>query len=623
MKRWFGLIIIAISAVFAMPVYADVNDFYFDDFTGDYYLIKDTEGVSHLKVVENVTVVFPDFNQNKGICRQIPFTNQGGANITLPNLNRLNMTLSRNGEPEPIYSIEKNKDYFEVCTGDETYVLGKQVYTFEYEFEKVVTDFGEYQELYWDTNGGGAKQKFNKVTARLHFDENTKAAYAGKQWCYVGKYGANDQGRCEIKEIDDGLEFVANNLTAHENLTFDAELKPGSFVVPEPEVSYAYVWALIAMVVVCAGIIIIWPLRKWLAMREKINYYKGFFVKPEYQPNAKYNLLEMAEVYLGKKKDAKVAMLLELIVQRKVSLIKGEGKNWKIKVNNLDGTEGTSVKLLEILNGGNSVNVGDEIVVKRRAATSKLVSLNRALEREVVQSLKQDKLVEKGYSFVGARNRHGFSAIITGLIVYGMLTIYFGLMITSTIYKALDNDYMIMALKDEFVPIAICIMAITVAICVILVRVRRKYDYYTKLGLEASRYMDGLKLYIGMVETERLKFLQSVKNVDMSADGIVKLYEKLLPYAAVFGLEESWMKELEQYCRVEEIEEPDWLVTGITASEISRITRNAAGYAAASSVMASSGSGISGGGGWSSSSSGGGGGGFSGGGGGGGGFSGR
>ena len=55
--------------------FASVNDFYFSDFTGDYYLSKDSEGISHLKVVESVTAVFPDYKQNKGICRQIPFTN--------------------------------------------------------------------------------------------------------------------------------------------------------------------------------------------------------------------------------------------------------------------------------------------------------------------------------------------------------------------------------------------------------------------------------------------------------------------------------------------------------------------------------------------------------------------
>ena len=136
-------------------------------------------------------------------------------------------------------------------------------------------------------------------------------------------------------------------------------------------------------------------------------------------------------------------------------------------------------------------------------------------------------------------------------------------------------------------------------------------------GLEMSRYMDGSKLYIEMAEAERMKMLQSVEGADTSAEGIVKLYEKLLPYAAVFGLEESWMNEMKEYCQVEEIEEPEYLMTGFAVSEISRSLRNAASVATASTIMASSGGGSS------SGFSGGGGGGFSGGGGGGGGFGGR
>ena len=124
-----------------------------------------------------------------------------------------------------------------------------------------------------------------------------------------------------------------------------------------------------------------------------------------------------------------------------------------------------------------------------------------------------------------------------------------------------------------------------------------------------------------MAEADRLKLLQSVDGADTSPEGIVKLYEKLLPYAAVFGLEESWMNEMKKYCEVQELSEPDYLMNGIIISDLSRSLRNAASVAESSSHYSSSS--ISGGGGFSSGSSGGGGGGFSGGGGGGGGGGGR
>ena len=193
-------------------VFAGTGDFYFEDFTADYYLSKDEEGISHLKVVENLTAVFPDYNQNKGICRKIPYTNQNKTNVTLSHLTYNDVVLKRNGLEEPIYSIEKHDDNYEVCTGTEDYVLGKQVYTFEYEFTKVITDFDEYQELYWDTNGNGWFQKFNKVTARVHFADSIKAAFDGGEWCYVGSYGENGSERCTISELPDGWQFSCTRL---------------------------------------------------------------------------------------------------------------------------------------------------------------------------------------------------------------------------------------------------------------------------------------------------------------------------------------------------------------------------------------------------------------------------
>ena len=70
---------------------------------------------------------------------------------------------------------------------------------------------------------------------------------------------------------------------------------------------------------------------------------------------------------------------------------------------------------------------------------------------------------------------------------------------------------------------------------------------YTNQGLEQANYLAGLEIYIKMAEADRIKLLQSTKGADTSNQGIVKLYEKLLPYAIIFGQEKSWRKSLEHY----------------------------------------------------------------------------
>ncbi|MBO4812858.1 DUF2207 domain-containing protein [Candidatus Saccharibacteria bacterium] len=614
-------IFLAVFGVVAPANAASVNDFYFSDFTGDYYLYADDEGVSHLKVTESVTAEFPDYNQNKGICRQIPFTNQNGKNLVLPNLTKENLTLTRNGNPEPIYSIEREGDYFNVCTGTEEYVLGSQTYVFQYEFDNVVTEFAEndriFQELYWDTNGNGSVQKFDKVTAKLRFED--KSVWTGDSWCYVGKYGENGQERCTITKTDDGVTFQAENLTMKENLTFDVELKEGSFVLPAPKDNYGYVWMITALGVLCA-LLLLYSVRKYMKTRGKASFYKGIFVKPEYQPSKDYSISELAEIYIGEKRDMKVAMLLDMIVKHQIQLKKDEdGKKWGIIVDKLDKIPEESIDLLSILNGGTRPANGDTIKIEKHRASNRLVTLKSSMQSKILGDLKKDGLVENNYTMGYSGNR-GLGnvlslvfvfvpgALLMLMFIFPFLTDFFGMSITAG-----QN----MIYEDEFLPTVIVMVTATIVIWASLGTAAERYIKHTEKGLEASRYMDGLKLYIKMAEAERMEMLQSVKGADTSPKGIVKLYEKLLPYAAVFGLEKSWMDEMKQYCEVQEVEEPDYLLAGITASEIARTMQNASNYISNATVMSSSGGSSS------SGFSGGGGGGFSGGGGGGGGFSGR
>lgn len=597
----------------------DTENFYFEDYTGDYYLSRDDDGISHLRVVEDFTVIFPNYNQNKGICRDISFTNQNDTNVTLSGLDRTSLKLLRNGAVEPIYSIDKYDGYYEVCTGDDDYVLGKQVYTFEYEFEKVITDFGDFQELYWDTNGNGWTQRFDKVTARVHFLGDVANGYTGNNWCYVGAYGENGQDRCSVKMISGGVEFKAENLKSYENLTFDVELAPNTFVVPEIPENYTYIWLTLILAVICLlcmGLVT----RKLIKSRDKTNYYKSIFVKPEYQPSVEYSLPEMAEIYLGKKEDMKVGMILELIVMRKIVLKKDGSKKWSILVKNLDGVGEEYIDLLSILNNGTRVKDGDEIKVKVYSASNRLMTLKRSIDSKILGDLKRDGLVEEKYS-MGYSGRSGPVNMLVSVVIAVPVMIMMGMFILFSVEDilGLNNSYAGKMVLDgvHFYQIALIMITITTVVCVIINDRASKYIKHTLKGLEAVRYMEGLRLYIDMVEADRMRMLQSVEGADTSPTGIVKLYEKLLPYAAIFGLEDSWMKEMKRYCKVEEIEEPDYLMTGLAVSEMTRGIHNVARTAISSTTMSNSGGGSS------SGFSGGGGGGFSGGGGGGGGGHGR
>ena len=606
-------------------MWADTDNFYFSDFTADYYLSKDSEGISHLKVVENLTAEFPNFAQNKGIRREIPLSNQDGKNITLPNLEESNVTLLRNGTREPIWDLKRVGDHYVLETGTDDYVLGTQVYTIGYEYERVITEFPDHQELYWDTNGNGWLQGFDSVTARVHFADDLLGAYTGEKWCYVGKYGENNQTRCNITEIDDGFEFTAGRLNSYENLTFDIEIKPNTFVVPEPEISYALVVATVVFSLIAVLIVAVYYAKNQ-DTREKVKKYKDMIVAPQYQPNSTYDLIEMAEVYLGFKKDVKVGMLLDMIVKKKILLRKKEetlssGKKWEIVINERDKLQPEEETILRLVGAGEDMKNGDAIELKAWRTETGLVSIGKAFDSLNLQRIKSDGLVSNKYKLgeTGAVKFSDIKSMIAMRTFVGALFVWFFSLafVTQTVSDlALEKGKY--AIYEGECDVVLAIVAIVVVFMILLLGHRKRViSNVTDEGLKASNYMEGLKLYIKMAEADRLKFLQSVDGADTSGSGVVKLYEKLLPYAAVFGLEESWMKEMKKYCEVNGVVEPDYLLTGITAAELSRSMRSAA------SCASSSGHTIAGGGSYSSSSSGGGGGGFSGGGGGGGGGGGR
>ncbi len=143
------------------------------------------------------------------------------------------------------------------------------------------------------------------------------------------------------------------------------------------------------------------------------------------------------------------------------------------------------------------------------------------------------------------------------------------------------------------------------------------YQKRTEKGLTAARYLEGLKLYVKMAESERIKFLQSVDGADVSHQGIVKLYEKLLPYAIIFGLEKSWIKEMGKYYEFDDVTTPAWYIGmgAFVASDFSDAISEMNSFAGSSishstaSDSSSSGSGFSSGGSGGFSGGGGGGGG--------------
>ncbi len=613
-------------------VSSSANNFYFDDFTANYYLYRAEDGTSRLRVVEELVAVFPDYDQNHGITRVIPFTNQNGHNLTMESDDTIQIDVKRNGITEKVSDVEVGDGYFYVYIGDANeYIHGEQTYTLTYEFRNVITDFEQWQELYWDANGNDWPQRFNHVTARVYFDNDIAQSYTGEASCYVGRYGDSGQSRCKISEFQDnltwgahesagGVEFSTDRLSAYENLTFDLQFNRGTFAMPPKHFDLKLVFATIGIVIGSLGmfILIILCLRQTSAKRK---YYKNLFIKPEYTPPADFTVAEMAENYIGRNTTSsqKVATLLELAVNHKIEMIKTEATTafgnkktlWKVRIKS-DMLNRQQTFVLKILAGTSAdLQVGQEITVETHRASTSLIGLANSFDKSVQDGLERKGLIidprRKDKNGKKPRNWPGILTIAACIWFFAWLFIFMFVFEDSAPYRTLVGE--------DFLPPIIIILAIATTIVTFIVGIKNApFVQHTEKGLDYSRYLDGLQHYMKMAEADRLQMLQSVKGADTTHQGVVKIYEKLLPYAAIFGLEKSWLNEMSRYYEFDDVTAPTWYVGvgAFSAREFSNAMM-AASSSVTSSITHSTTSNSS------SSSSGFGGGGFSGGGGGGGG----
>jgi uncharacterized membrane protein YgcG len=173
--------------------------------------------------------------------------------------------------------------------------------------------------------------------------------------------------------------------------------------------------------------------------------------------------------------------------------------------------------------------------------------------------------------------------------------------IVSAVLVLLFGIAAMVAYVTPLVPILLIVGAVIV---VLVVAGLVSHRPLTAAGAEARDHLHGLKQFIEWAEADRIRMLQSPQGaervpVDVSDPRVkLKLYEKLLPYAVVFGQEKKWADELAVLYG--EGNSPGWYAgsTGFNAAAFSAgISTLSSSASASSSSGGSSGGGSAGGGG--------------------------
>jgi len=560
------------------------GDFTISSFDVDYYLDKDNEGRSTLKTIEKITAVFPARNQNHGIERAIPVSYDGHKT----NLNVISVTDTASKEVHFSKRTDDNGNLVLRIGDADKYVHGPVTYVITYTQRDVTKFFDSTNddELYWDVNGTDWAQAMDEVSARVHISPSLGTSLNHKASCYKGAQGSTDT--CSLVRTDtDGIVYAARieHIRPYENMTFAIGFAPHTFVPYQLTTAERIlatlksVWlAALPVSTIITLIIIIILIVRYVHVMERVKG-KGTVV-PEYLPPKNASVLLSGVIEKNQTSDM-TAQLIDLAVRHYIKIYQTKEKSlfsaaeYTLEViKNPSDLRKEEFRLLTTLFGKKNLKAGDRFSMStlknNTDMAKKLLENRKKLKNESRGLLGMYERAEKE-----AEQFRKWGVILLVIAVLTLLPPLFFALLFAFIFW-----YRLWPLTEN--------------------------------GVELRDYLKGLRLYISVAEEERIKMLQSPEGAEKigleiekgKTAELIKLYERVLPYAVLFGIEKEWTKQLGAYYELNG-SQPDWY-TGNAAfnavyfsSALNGFSSQASSYSSAysSSSGGADGGGASGGGG--------------------------
>lgn len=623
---------------------ASVDDFTYESLDADYWLVRSAAGTSELYTTETVVALFPDADQNKGIVRRIPKADSGIDHDT-----RVVNVTGAGGEPVSWWT-EEDDDWVYVLTGDDSYVHAVQTYVISYTMDDVVVRYGDTgaDEFYWDTVGTDHAQPFGTVTGRVHIaGDAADGLMAGRSYCYRGAVGSTD--RCELAgpEPDtawpDGVVTWARSASGtdaaasavvftatdtdigpNEGVTVAIGFAQRTFAAPSAPPPPPYPWwewilPILGLLAGIGGLVFVLAMKAYLRRNPDDSPVIVQYTAPVDESPT------LSAGVLGVPARALAAHVVDLAVRDKVEIrASGEredANDFTVVLRDDAGLEHDDRRIITTLYGknpepGDSVDLGDFAADPPVRA----VTYVRRID---------DATVSRGYR----SRRPAWIGGIRGALQFGgsavaVIMLFFAESVPSVLTDlgTLGSAINLLSIVSAF------------AAFLVLPFLRLPQTALTVAGGKHKTYLEGIREYLRLAEEDRLRAAQSPQTADLVSSGrrpfadrpnapgadIVNLYERLLPYAVLFGMEREWVEVIRAAAPPVAIGPRLPLFDSMTSNSLSQASASIGRLAATPVSRGSSSSSSSSSFASSWSSSGGSfGGGFSGGGGGGGGFGGR
>lgn len=482
-------------------------------------------------VTEKITVEF--FTYRHGLLRDIPF-NFHTRDPLAPNVQidiGVKSVTDADGEPWN-YTINTIGDYREIKIGDaDTLVTGIQQYNIEYEATNAVNFFEKWDELYWNATGNEWPVYIQKSKATVFLPEKIEKKGFPKAKCFTGEYGSTAED-CKVEKFEDRVVFTANNsIGLSEGMTVVVGIPKG--ILREPTFLEEY-WFVLLVNLGCLMPFPVLAFLLYLKAKKSAEAPGRGTIVPEFDAPDKLTPSEVGTLVdnFAENRDIS-AIVIDLAIRKYIKIEELEKKlfgsqdyNFHLLKSDFTGLKEHEIELLEGFFGKD----GQER--KERELSSMKYKFADRMQR--IKSMLYDILKKDGY-FSGNPNSTRGIYIATG-IALGVILGWFVL--------------------GVLVPFGgILSLVGLIATSIIIIVFGFIMPTRTQKGVLALEHILGLKDYLKTAETDRLKVTQGPNSEFIKLPNkTIKLFEKLLPYAMVLGVEKEWSDKFKDIYT----EPPEW-----------------------------------------------------------------
>lgn len=449
--------------------------------------------------------------ERRGIFRTIRLRSADGEKVSLNNLSVTDLSGVRYD-----YTVQRSNDGITIKIGNETSpFVGEKTYVIEYKIDGAVTHLIEaLDEFYWNITGDTWPFRIETVQARITLPEGVIHTATA---CYQGIRGSQESCRIE----NEGSIFSSTRiLTPGEGFTVAVGFPAGIVIETPPtllEKIKSFViryWSLLVPVFV---FFIMY--RRW--SKKGKDPKESTIVIPEYDVPENVTPLEAEAIITeGVKTSGISAQLVYLAVHGYLKIVQIKQKTFGVfsqvdyelhLLKDFSSADPVTTKILHAI-FGISAPMGKVKKISELKDTfyASIENIDEVLTKNLIA---KEYYTNLSNTFRSLKNNGWSLFAVLGMIVLVVVSVF--------------------GFSDIIIPTVAAIISIFIYIFFQSLMPRK-----SEKGIVIKRHLLGLKMYLEIAEKDRLAFHNAPEKKP-------ELFEKLLPYAMVFGVERLWAKEFQ------------------------------------------------------------------------------